>query len=137
MIITLIFIGILIGGIVLVCVGSNVKRLSWSAKDNIEFAGIFMIVVGIMLSLVTSGIAIGNAIVRDVNYQNFLYEKEMLEYRIERMDENITGNEMLYNDIVDFNNELRDTKKWANNPWVNWFYNQDIATIDYIEIDGH
>lgn len=137
MIITLIFIGILIGGIVLVCVGSNIKRLSWSAKDNIEFAGILMIVAGIILSLVTSGIAIGNAIVRDVNYQNFLYEKEMLEYRIERMDENITGNEMLYNDIVDFNNTLRNTKKWANNPWTNWFCNKYIAEMDYIELEDN
>jgi hypothetical protein len=59
----------------------------------------------------------------------------MLEYRIEHIEENITGNEMLYNDIVEFNNELRSTKKWANNPWTNWFYNQDIATIDYIEIE--
>jgi hypothetical protein len=60
----------------------------------------------------------------------------MLEYRIEHMEENITGNEMLYNDIVEFNNTLRNEKKWALNPWTNWFNNQDIASIDYIELDG-
>jgi hypothetical protein len=53
------------------------------------------------------------------------------------MEENITGNEMLYNDIVAFNNELRNVKKWANNPWTNWFNNQDIASIDYIELNNH
>lgn len=72
---------------------------------------------------------------KDVNYQNTFYEREMLEYRIEHIEENITGNEMLYNDIVEFNNELRTVKKWVNNPWVNWFINDDIATIDYIELD--
>ena len=72
---------------------------------------------------------------RDIKYQNAVYEKEMLEYRIEHMEENITGNEMLYNDIVEFNNGLRSIKKWANNPFTNWFYNQDIATIDYVELD--
>lgn len=72
---------------------------------------------------------------KDVDYQNKLYEREVLEYRIENMDDNIVGNEMLYNDIVEFNNSLRSTKKWANNPWTNWFNNRDIATIKYIEIE--
>jgi hypothetical protein len=52
------------------------------------------------------------------------------------MEENITGNEMLYNDIVEFNNKLRAEKKWAFNPWTDWFNNKDIASIDYIELLG-
>lgn len=72
---------------------------------------------------------------REVGYQNKLYEREMLEYRLEKTNEDIVGNEMLYNDIVEFNNSLRSTKKWANNPWTNWFNNADIATIDYIEVE--
>lgn len=74
---------------------------------------------------------------KDVEYQNRLHEKEMLEYRIDNMNEDIVGNEMLYNDIVAFNNELRQIKKWANNPFTNWFYVQEIATIDYVELDGN
>lgn len=70
---------------------------------------------------------------KEVDYQNAIYEKEVLEYRIENMESDITGNEMLYNDIVEFNNGLRSAKKWANNSWTNWFYNKDIATIDYVE----
>ena len=93
-------------------------------------------VFGITL-LVCGALIIDAQIDRDVDYQNALHEKEMLEYRIDNMEENIVGNEMLYNDIVEFNNNLREVKKWANNPWVNWFYNQDIATIDFVEIDGH
>lgn len=70
----------------------------------------------------------------DIDYQSALYEKEVIEYRIDNMSDNVVGNEMLYNDVVEFNNELRRIKKWANNPWVNLFYNQKIASIDYIEI---
>ena len=70
---------------------------------------------------------------KEIDYQNTLYEKEVLEYRIENMNEDITGNEMLYNDIVEFNNNLRVTKKWANNLWTNWFNNNYIASIDYVE----
>lgn len=93
------------------------------------FAGIFgILAAGICLISVQTN--------KDVSYQNALYEKEVLEYRLESVEENNIGNELLYNDIVKFNNELRVTKKWANNPWVNWFYNQDIATIDYIDLKG-
>lgn len=70
------------------------------------------------------------------DYQKMLYEKEVLEYRIENEDSNIVGNELLYNDIVEFNNELRNEKYYANNLWVNWFHNAKIADIDYIEIPG-
>ena len=71
----------------------------------------------------------------DVDYQNTLAEKQMLEYRINKQ-EDIVGNELLYSQIVAFNNDLRSTKKWANNIWTNWFYNQDIANkIDYIVVE--
>ena len=94
-----------------------------------------IIIIFIIASIFSTAFIVGNAIHCDLNYQNTLHEKEMLEYRIEHMEENITGNEMLYNDIVEFNNSLRSVKKWANNPWTNWFYNQDIATIDYVELN--
>ena len=70
------------------------------------------------------------------DYQKTLYEKEVIEYRIENQDNNIVGNELLYNDIIEFNNELRDTKRYANSWWTNWFNNAKIASIDYIEIPG-
>lgn len=71
----------------------------------------------------------------DVAYQNKLAEKQMLEYRINKQ-EDIVGNELLYSQIVEFNNNLRSTKKWANIIWTNWFYNQDIANkIDYIVVE--
>lgn len=102
------------------------------AVDTVSF--ILTIFGGVTLIFLT--IIVGSIQVKfDVEYQNKLYERDMLEYRIEHMEENITGNEMLYNDIVEFNNSLRATKKWANNPWTNWFNNHKIATIDYIELE--
>jgi hypothetical protein len=71
----------------------------------------------------------------ELDYQNTMHEKEMIEYRIEHIEDNITGNEMIYNDIVEFNNKLRFEKKWANNPWTSWFNNKYIASIDYVELN--
>ena len=75
-----------------------------------------------------------NLLVMDVNYQNKLEEKAMLEYRIQKGEE-IAGNELLYSQVVEFNNDLRSTKILSKNPWVNCFNNWKIAEIDYIEID--
>lgn len=113
----------------------NNYHLSRKIRDTLNiFGSIGFIVGGICLLLCIMGILF-TVVNYDIDYQNKLYEKEMLEYRIEQIDEDITGNEMLYNDIVEFNNDLRHTKKRANNLWTNWFYNQKIASIDYVELD--
>lgn len=132
MIITLGLIGFIIVGIILN--KARFTKFSWDTREAIEFSGIMLIALGIVGSMFTCAFVIRNVSNHDLDYQNKLHEREMLEYRVEHITENITGNEMLYNDIVDFNNTLRATKKWANNPWTNWFCNQDIAAMDYIEL---
>ncbi len=131
MIITLITIGIVIGMIACFIIADR-------TCNDLAFVIGFVLAIIAFFAVLFTGIGIIDAQANeDIYYQNVLYEKEMLEYRIEHIEENITGNELLYNDIVEFNNELRSVKKWANSPWTNWFYNQDIATIDYIELDVH
>lgn len=68
------------------------------------------------------------------DYQNKAYEREVLVYRLEQREENIVGNEMLYSEIVDFNNSIRTEKTYADSIWIGLFFNDLIATIDYIEI---
>lgn len=127
MIITILGVLLLIGGILLLN--------SDTCKDLLIGCGVIgTFIGGVMLGISILAISI-TQINREIDYQNKSYERDMLEYRIENMEEDIVGNEMLYNDIVEFNNELRSVKKWANNPWTNWFNNADIATIDYIELE--
>lgn len=122
-------------GIILLIIG--IKLLSMDIRNNYEnvlfLCGVVAFGIGAIITFMCTVCIIGVQTGKEVNYQNALYEKEVLEYRIENMENDITGNEMLYNDIVEFNNELRNTKKWANNPWSSWFWNEDIATIDYVE----
>lgn len=130
MIITLVTIGVIIGAAV--CLYVSDKYGSF-----LPFITGILLMISALFAAIIIGVGIIDAqVCGDINYQNKLYEKEVLEYRIEHIEKNTTGNELLYNDITEFNNELRSTKKWANNPWTNWFYNQDIAAIDYIEIDA-
>lgn len=131
MIITLIAVGIVIGAIACFIIADR------TYSDLAFGMGLTLTVIALFAVLFVGAGIIDVQANGDIYYQNKLHEREMLEYRIECVEENITGNEMLYNDIVEFNNELRSVKKWANSPWTNWFYNQDIATIDYIELNMH
>ena len=133
MIITFICFAILMIGMIFVGISKKARDLYIEERTN--FVGWLLIVLSIAFIIFIVTFLIINTSTHDVEYQNMLHKREMLEYRIEHMEENITGNEMLYNDIVEFNNELRNTKKWANSLWTNWFNNQYIAAIDYIELE--
>lgn len=123
--------------IVLLIVGIFLMKYSdkgWD-RDWAFFVGIVLVML-MSLFVILGGLCVADTqITKEVTYQNKLHEKEMLEYRIDNMKENVVGNEMLYNDIVEFNNELRDVKKWANNPFTSWFYVKDVATIDYVVLE--
>lgn len=103
-------------------------------SEDFHFFVILLTVITIFFVMFVGVGIMTTQINEDINYQSALYEKEVIEYRIDNMSDNVVGNEMLYSDVVEFNNELRRIKKWANNPWVSLFYNQKIASIDYIEI---
>lgn len=95
--------------------------------------GILLTALGIFGTLLSGSCAIIRQVTKETEYQKALYEREVLEYRLDHHDENIVGNEMLYTEIVEFNNDLRVAKKWAGNPWVGCFNNDLLADIDYIE----
>lgn len=126
MIFTLLAIFILIIGIFFLVI------CRWS--DSLFVIGVPCVVVGTLFSIFFVGMAISVKVNCDVDYENKLAEKQMIEYRIEQGEE-IPGNELLYTQIVEFNNSLRTTKKWSANPWTSWFYNSKIAELDYIEIE--
>lgn len=130
MIITLIVVGLLIVGIVCLIVGDKIPKFY-------DLVLGFGLILTILFSITSFCVVIGIIDVQineDICYQNKLYEREMLEYRIDSKEDDIIGNEMLYNDIVEFNNSLRSVKKYANNPFTSWFYPEDVAMIDYIDI---
>ena len=132
MIIVLGSIGILVVGVIFLLLMQKARFRR--NKEIMEIVGFTCTILGVILSLSVVSVCIGNSVSMDIDYQNMLHKREMLEYRIEHMNEDITGNELLYNDIVEFNNELRGQKKWANSIWTNWFNNKYIADLDYIEL---
>lgn len=125
----IIAIGTLLLGIALLVLYNDL----WRSPEWFEIAGLLATIFGVVATVITVTLAILNFAFTDINYQDALAERQMLEYRIEHC-ENLVGNELLYADIVYFNEELRHTKRFINSPWTNWFYNKKIAEMDYIDI---
>lgn len=130
MLLVILFALVIVIGIALVIIGDH----SWSNWPHFLGFGCITIGGGVLLGLL-AGIAIVRCDI-DVDYQNNLERREMIVYRLENQDDNLVGNELLYQEIRDFNEDLRYHKKWANNPWLNWFYNEKNATFDYIDYKG-
>lgn len=120
---------VLIVGIVVLIIGNY-----YWGTDVLNIIGFSCAFIGVLVLMVCSVLAIITAATKDKVYQDMLYQRKVLEYRLSHEEENTIGNELLYSDIVEFNNELRSDKTYSDNIWINWFFNDKVATIDYIEI---
>ena len=62
----------------------------------------------------------------------------MLVYRLDQAEEdnNVIEYAELYNAVVYYNNSIRKSKVYGNNPWLSWFYNPLLANLDYIDVTG-
>ena len=132
MIITLIALICLIVGIILFVVDDKFVITSYGSLSSF---GLFLFAFGIIVLLSCGAMILDMNIDKDIDYQNMLEKRELIEYRLENKDRNFVSDGKLYNDIVEFNDGIRKVKEGANSPWTNWFYNDDIATIDYIEVE--
>ena len=137
MILTILFISALLIGVAMV-ITSNIidNKTKYIAPEWLHPIGCSLIVLFSVASVFAAAILFVNLTAKDTDYEAALYEKQVLEARLEQLENSpySIGNEYLYHDIVEFNNELRSVKKWANNPWTSWFNNEKIASIDYVDI---
>lgn len=142
MLLTLLFLLVLLSGIFMFLpIFKDNFKVYWHKKtlaDKSDFCLVFGIinsVIGTIGLIFCLCFILGNQINKNLTYEERIYEKYILEYRLEHKNEDIVGNEMLYNDIVKFNNSLRFSKKYKDSLWLNWFINEQVANIDYIEVE--
>ena len=133
MLFVLLFIIFIVVGFIMFAIKNNFN-FSWQVDNILENIGTILILIGIIAEIICASGIIINRFGYDIDYQNASYEREVLEYRLDHREDEFPGNEMLYSDIINFNNKLRSQKKWVNNPWTNWFNTEKIAALDYIEL---
>lgn len=110
------------------------KKYDYGEDDALGFT-ILTFLLSIPLCICIT-IALSVQVYKDRDYEEMVYEKSVLELRLNNKDDNLVGNEFLYADIIDFNNKLRYERRYADNFWIGIFHNDKIATIEYIEIEG-
>lgn len=133
MILTLIFLGMIVLGIIFLKL--------WDDHDFDDFLNVFG-----TLSIVTGSICmIASIILIIINYftipstiQENKLKYESLCKRCEIVKsgyEDISKSDLI-DDIAEWNAYVYDTKYWTNNPWTSWFNPQKIAdNLDYINLD--
>lgn len=107
-------------------------------KTHVDWAGgvaCICMILGIVGFVICNLFMLAVTVTKNVEYEKALYEREVLEYRLEHIDEFVNGNEFLYSEITEFNNELRTVKRYAVSPWTNCFFNEKVASIDYIDLE--
>lgn len=103
-----------------------------SMQDTTILSASLIIITFSSLALLIMGtLAVIQAVENEPEYQSALMQRQSLEYRLSQDD--LKGNELLYQDINEFNMMLQEEKYWASNLWVNVFYNWKIAELDYID----
>ena len=114
------------------------KRKFYANINNDILFGFGMIgcVCGGLFSLILSLVALTENCFQssNIDYLNMLETRAGYVRELETNPEN----EHLYQDIIVFNNSLRQTKMCYENPWVSWLNNSKIAkNIDYIEVNDY
>ena len=116
----------------------------WMCTKRDDYWGGAGWMIGAALSWIIGGVcttlAIISIIVAVANdgilTENLIAKREAIEYRLEQCDEdaNIMVNGGVYEDLVEYNEEVRRHKRWTHDPWVGWFYSDGPADLEYIEL---
>lgn len=128
MIITIICAVCFVAGIVLLCLNNGCHWFN----DALDLIGaLFLIAGAVGLCICLSMIIVAHVNV-DAQLQALQNTRDILVYRLEYINELPAGNEMLYSEITEFNNQLYENMINTRNPWINWFYNSAFNDIPLI-----
>lgn len=127
--------GIILDLVILAVVGFFICYLIETKTRSDHFLLVmhaFIIAVGACIVLVICGLqCIVSKAKADLEYQNTLQQYKVIEYQLK---DNKSDIKLLTKDITEYNNKVREYKKWKNNFWLNWFYPADIDKLEYIEL---
>ena len=133
MILTLIFIGMIILGIVFIKIDDS----TFLDLDT-EIAGFIMVLFGsIILIIAILAIIIPNATADNLIQKNKIeYEGLCKRYEIVKSEFEDVSKSDVIGDITAWNMNVYNTKYWAKNPWTNWFNPKKVAdNLEYIPLE--
>lgn len=96
---------------------------------RIPFFLISLLIIGLSsISIIYSHTYTGKSEIQEAKDQHDAYVTLLEE------NKDITVQNQLYKDIVEYNTTLRKNKHYSKSPWTNWFYSDEWNEIEEIEI---
>lgn len=131
MILTLIFIGMLLLGLIFIKIGvTTYTDIDVAGGIIVVFGSVFLIISAI--TIIVSHACANNSIQKNkIEYEGLCKRYEIVKSEFEDVSKSdVIG------DITAWNMNVYNTKYWSENPWTNWFNPKRVAdNLDYIPLD--
>ena len=105
------------------------KETPYISDTIIEILGIILVVVYAIIYLI---------LILTIYWQAMPKYDLLKEYRADLVKslESVEGDNknILYNDVLDYNTQVRELKYYHNNPWTSWFINDKANNLELINI---
>ena len=101
-------------------------------KESIQAINFICVIFAMVAIVISLAMIIKANVFAEASFADKVYEKHSIEYGYEAF---------AYPELAEvkgekFNAELEAYKRLANSPWTNWFCNDYIADMDYIDLEG-
>lgn len=112
----------------------NHDKMYGKISDIFEYLTPFFRIMSIivmsvfLIGIIISHSSIGKLEIQDMQDRHDAYVKLLED------NKDITVQNQLYKDIVEYNSELRKNKHYSESLWTNWFYAEGWDKLEYIEI---
>jgi len=132
MIITIIFIGMILLGII------SLKLSDKNYNYNLEIFGVANTLLGSVVSIITILVIIFSHVAapKTIQENKMNYDGLLKRYEIIASEYEDVSKSDVIADITAWNMEVYNTKYWTYNPWTNWFNPKEIAdNLNYISLE--
>ena len=135
----ILFVLMTIGILLLIFRETLEDKFFWD-EDAAAIAGAALTVIFGVAVLIMSVSIITVAARSNYDYEILEARRTSLELRLEKTEnapeDSIVEINSLYNDIYEYNMEVKSYKTWGNNPWTCWFYSRKCTKeLKYIELE--
>ena len=115
----------------------NRKHSYSKASDVFEWLCVGSLLISLIVIAISSTLLVmSHTYVAESEIQK---AKEQHDAYVALLEENkdITVQNQLYKDIVEYNTNLRRKRHYSNSLWTNWFYAKGWNELEYIEINNY